>query len=86
MQPFQFLAGQYSEALYDEEVKVCAPGFVHDNVLRERVRESAASLFRQLEASSDTARLGETDFTHQGITFQVKCGVPPDDATGLRGS
>lgn len=80
IKPFKFLAGQYTEELYDEQVEVCAPGFKTDDELRARVREAATGLLQQLETSSGTAEVGTTSFEHKKlITFDVQCGI---QATG----
>jgi hypothetical protein len=78
--PFQFLQGQYSHDLYNDEVRCCAPAFIHDNELRSKVEEAATKSFDQLHESPYTIPPPKTvEFKHKDITFCVVCASDERD-------
>ncbi len=72
--PFQFKSGQYTDDLYEAEVRVCARGFVGDHVLKAKVSETAARLFSRMPV--DAGDFQSEIFQLYGITFCVKCIRP----------
>ena len=75
--PFQFRSGQYSDKLYDEQVKLFAPGYAQDAVLRERVCIEATRLFEQLDASDQMSKFAEMEFEYCGVPLRIVCSCPP---------
>ena len=74
--PFQFKTGQYTDDLYEAEVRDCAQGFVGDHVLKAKVRETATQLFSTMAMPVDRSDFKKENFQLYGITFCVKCIRP----------
>ncbi|GFR49224.1 hypothetical protein Agub_g11143 [Astrephomene gubernaculifera] len=78
--PFQFLSDEYSDELFDEEVKVCALAFVGDEDLKEKVKKAAKDLFELLASDPHRVMIKST-LQHRGVTFRIECakgkGAPP---------
>ncbi len=82
--PFQFLAGEYSDQRYDEQVSTCAQAFVGDDELKALVRDAATQLFTQLATSNDATKLAFATVKHKNIAFCVRCSAqqPVGDGRG----
>jgi hypothetical protein len=79
--PFQFRSGEYSDKLFDEEVKVCARAFMGDEVLKEKVKKAATEQFEALAEDPHRVMTKSCMVMHCGVTFRVECakgrGAPP---------
>ena len=71
--PFNFLLGEYTDELYEDEVKTCAQRFVDSQTLKALVRKTANQLFSELVVSPTTLGIKSSRFQYEGRTIVVNC-------------
>lgn len=72
--PFQFLRGEFTDELYELEVRACAQGFVGDSCLKAKVKEVASMMFEQLKGVETDQMLPPAEFDYRGVRMTVVCG------------
>lgn len=71
--PFQFLSGEYSDELFDDQVKVSAQAYEGDEVLKEKVKKAAQGQLEVLAADPHMVMVKSCTLVHRGVTFRIDC-------------
>ena len=72
---FEFLNGTCSDEVYQDQVQICAQGFVGDQVLKSKVQEAASTVFAKLKLSDNMLRCESKELSHSGLKFEVTCAI-----------